>query len=100
MNHSVQGLFESGKCETKVDLQLPKFKLEQTIDLESHLATLGVKDMFIPDLADFSGIDGSRELFVSKVLQKAYIEITEDGTEAAAATVYDLITSRYILICE
>jgi len=90
MNHNVQELFESGKCETKVDIQLPKFKLEQTLDLEKHLATLGVKDMFIPGLADFSGIDGSRELFVSKVLQKAFIEITEDGTEAAAATVVSM----------
>jgi serine protease inhibitor len=47
---------------------------------------LGMKDMFIPDEADFSGICGQRDLFVSSVLQKAFVEVNEEGSEAAAAT--------------
>ena len=86
MNHRIQELFEDASNYETVDIQLPKFKLEQTINLKNHLVTLGVKDMFMPGLADFSGIDGTRQLCVSRVLQKAYFEITEDGTEAAAAT--------------
>jgi serpin B len=86
MNHRIQELFELASNYETVDIQLPKFKLEQTINLKNHLVTLGVEDMFMPGLADFSGIDGTSQLCVSRVLQKVSVEITEDGTEAAAAT--------------
>jgi serpin B len=47
---------------------------------------LGMKDMFLQEHADFSGITGSPELYVSDVLQKAFLEVTELGTEAGAST--------------
>lgn len=47
---------------------------------------LGMKDMFQQETADFSGITGSRELYVSCVLQKAFVEVTELGTEAGASS--------------
>jgi serine protease inhibitor len=47
---------------------------------------LGMKDMFQQDSADFSGITGNYELHVSHVLQKAFVEVTELGTEAGASS--------------
>ena len=72
--------------EDEIDLYLPKFKLESTLSLQEKLMELGVKNACIPGLADFSGITGNRGLFVSNVLHKAVIDVSEEGTEAAAAT--------------
>jgi serpin B len=45
-----------------------------------------MKDMFQKEIADFSGITGSPDLYVSHVLQKAFVEVTELGTEAGASS--------------
>ena len=79
-------IFQEKKTKELVKLFLHRFKLEQTIPLTSLLQQLGMKDMFQKNRADFSGIDGSKDLFVSDVLQKAVIEVTEEGSEAAAVT--------------
>ena len=68
-----------------VNLKMPKFKIESEIDLKSALASLGMTDAF-NDHADFSGMDGMKDLYVSDVLHKAYVNVDEHGTEAAAAT--------------
>ena len=68
-------------------LKIPKFKLETEYTLNNILSDMGMKDAFIPDIADFSGMDGTKNLFISKVLHKAFVEVNEEGTEAAAATV-------------
>lgn len=70
----------------KVYLSLPKFKHESTMRISSQLKSLGVKSMFTYGSADFSGIDGTKELFVGEIIQKAFIEVEEEGTKAAAAT--------------
>ncbi|VEN59284.1 unnamed protein product [Callosobruchus maculatus] len=70
----------------EVRVSLPKFKIEATIDLNNPLTDMGLGAIF-SDKADLSGIIKSAEpLQVSKVIQKAFIEVTEGGTEAAAAT--------------
>jgi serpin B len=74
----------------QVSLSLPKFKVEQEMELSEVLKALGMPDAFDPDAADFSGIHDSsvdgEGLVISKVRHKAWIEVKEDGAEAAAAT--------------
>ena len=70
----------------KVVLTLPKFTMTQQFDLGSTLAALGMADAFSPSAADFSAITGHRDLFISAAIHKAFIDVNEEGTEAAAAT--------------
>lgn len=70
-----------------VILTLPKFKMETFFELNKPLEDMGMKDAFSMSDADFSGITGSKDLFISLVLHKAYVDVDEKGTEAAAATV-------------
>jgi serpin B len=64
---------------------VPKFKMTSQFSLASVLKSMGMKDAFASG-ADFSGINGKRDLFISAVIHKAYVEVNEEGTEAAAAT--------------
>uniref|UniRef100_A0A667I3W0 Serpin family B member 1 n=2 Tax=Lynx canadensis TaxID=61383 RepID=A0A667I3W0_LYNCA len=70
----------------EVKVYLPRFKLEESYDLNSHLSRLGVKDLFSSSKADLSGMSGARDLFISKIVHKSFVEVNEEGTEAAAAT--------------
>jgi serpin B len=69
-----------------LDLTLPKFKFDAPLGLKEVLYSLGMVDAFTPGAADFSGIDGTRNLVITDVLHKGFISIDEKGTEAAAAT--------------
>ena len=79
--------WKNNLVEKEIDiLQIPKFKLETEYNLNDILSDMGMTDAFSPGVADFSGMDGTNDLFISKVLHKAFIEVNEEGTEAAAAT--------------
>jgi serpin B len=70
----------------QVILSMPKFKFETPYDLKDIFIQMGMSEAFDPGTADFSGIDGARDLFIGAVLHKAFIAVDEKGTEAAAAT--------------
>jgi serpin B len=71
---------------TRVDVTLPRFKSAGDFSLGPALAQLGMPRAFNPREADFSGIDGARDLFIGAVVHQAVISVDEQGTEAAAAT--------------
>jgi serpin B len=71
----------------RVNVQLPKFRIDWTASLNQALEGLEMRSAFIRDQADFSGIsDDPDGLFIESVLHKAFVEVNEKGTEAAAAT--------------
>lgn len=72
---------------SSVQLGLPKFKFESQFSLPDQLSALGMTDAFDPALADFSGMTGTHDLFISDVIHKAFVAVDEKGTEAAAATI-------------
>jgi serpin B len=69
----------------EVVVSVPKFKVTTQFSLGSVLQSMGMTDAF-SDSADFSGMDGKKDLFISAVIHKAYVDVNEEGTEAAAAT--------------
>jgi len=69
-----------------VDMRMPKFTMESDIDLKEPLMQLGMTTAFDAGNADFSRINGRRDLFVGQALQKTFVKVDETGTEAAAVT--------------
>jgi serpin B len=76
-----------------VVLAVPKFTFTSQARPAELLRALGMTDAFDASRADFSGIDGARDLFISDVIHKAFIGIDENGTEAAAATALTMVTA-------
>lgn len=70
----------------EVVVSVPKFKMTSQFSLASVLKSMGMTDAFSATAADFSGMTGGRDLFISAVIHKAYVDVNEEGTEAAAAT--------------
>jgi len=83
--------------KTKVKAYIPRFKFTQRFDLSKNLYDMGMEDAFNHAAADFSGIDGERGLYISKVIHKAFVEVNEEGTEAAAATAVIIDTKALVL---
>ncbi len=75
----------AGLNDTPVALTMPKFEFESSFSLNHTLTGLGMPSAFTGE-ADFSGMDGQRDLFISDVIHKAFVSVDEAGTEAAAAT--------------
>ena len=72
--------------EDRVIVYLPRFKITQQFELSSTLESLGMKAAFDSNSADFSAMTGDKSLVISAAIHKAYIDLDENGTEAAAAT--------------
>jgi len=71
--------------EREVIVSIPKFKMTSKFSLESVLRSMGMGQAFT-GTANFSGMTGRRDLFISAVIHQAYVDVNEEGTEAAAAT--------------
>ncbi len=78
----------------KVDLALPRFKASFAVKLKQHFIALGMRDAFDTNQANFSGMtDGKAALAIDDVFHRAFIEMSEDGAEAGAATAAPMIRS-------
>lgn len=73
-------------CPLEVDVYLPKFRLEEKYKLNADLQSLGMTDAFERRKANFTGISEKMGLYVSNVTHKCFVEVNEEGSEAAAAT--------------
>ena len=71
--------------EAPLVVAIPKFKMISQFELARDLAAMGMPTA-CSEAADFSGMTGARDLFISKVIHKTFVEVGEEGTEAAAAT--------------
>jgi serine protease inhibitor len=81
-----QAIDSAAHAPRKTQVALPKFTFTTKVALAPVLATMGITDVFDPRTADLSGMDGRRDLFVSRVVQQAFVQVDEQGTVAAAAT--------------
>jgi len=69
-----------------VDIYIPKFTFNSNYSMVETLQKMGISKAFIPVKANFSGIDGTKNLFIGNVIHQAFIDVNEEKTEAATAT--------------
>jgi serpin B len=86
LNESNLSALHDAAYSRHVILYLPKFRMETEYRLPGTLGAMGMPTAFTMGAADFSGMDGTKNLYISDVIHKAFIDVNEEGTEAAAAT--------------
>ena len=82
-----------GTHKSEVLVSIPKFKTTCEFELSETLYDMGMPAAFSLPPADFSGMIGTKDLYISKVIHKAYVDVNEEGTEAAAATAVVMLKS-------
>jgi serpin B len=87
----VDGIIAS-LASKRVALTMPKYEFTSDFSLKKALSAMGMPVAFT-DSADFSGMDGKRDLYISDVIHKAFVSVDEVGTEAAAATAVIMTTT-------
>uniref|UniRef100_A0A672KYE9 Serpin B6 n=1 Tax=Sinocyclocheilus grahami TaxID=75366 RepID=A0A672KYE9_SINGR len=75
------------ELQQEVQISLPRFKMEETYDMKSLLISMGMEDVFDGQKVNLSGMSPNNDLVVTKVIHKAFVEVNEEGTEAAAACI-------------
>jgi serpin B len=78
-------LWKQSMSSQMVDVYIPKFKFETKYMMREMLVSMGMREAF-SDEADFSGMTGKKDLMIDQVIHQAFVEVNEEGTEAAAAT--------------
>jgi len=77
----------NGETPCEVEVTLPRFRIEASLRLDEPLKHLGMRRAFDPNAADFSGMNGRQhDLHIAAALHKAFVDVNEQGTTAAAAT--------------
>jgi len=74
---------------------MPRFKFSWELKLNNILQSMGMKQAFMGEGADFSGISGAKDLCIGYVIHKTYIDVNENGTEAAAVTAVGMFATGY-----
>jgi serpin B len=86
LSPSVLAEWEKKGVLLDVKLAMPRFRFDSSFLLNEPLEKLGIHRAFVSGQADFSGIDGTKNLYIAQVFHQAYLKVDEAGTEAAAAT--------------
>ena len=85
---------KSFKTENQIVVTMPRFKFSWDSELNKMLDQMGMKQAFVPGLANFDGISKEGQLYISSVIHKTYIDVNESGTEAAAVTAVMISTGE------
>lgn len=85
--------WKNSLSEEKVEIHIPKFTINTRYPLAKNLGDLGMPMAFSLG-ADFSGIDGNKEIFLNQVIHQAFVDVDEKGTEATAATAAPATASK------
>lgn len=94
LNSSIVDYYRYQMRSQQVELYLPKLKIESSIDLKEPIGALGITTLFGAD-ADLSGISSFKDVYVSEAVHKAFIEISEQGTEAVASSGLGIMTKSF-----
>ncbi len=81
------------KETSNVVVQMPRFKFAWELELNQTLKAMGMEKPFIPRVANFTGISDGTDLFIDFVIHKTYVDVNENGTEAAAVTAVGMSTT-------
>lgn len=85
INNISNDVIKNSITESEAHIQIPRFKYEYNVNnVKGILESLGIKDMFNKEKANFGGI--AEDIYVSSIVQKTYIDFMESGTKAAAAS--------------
>jgi serpin B len=81
-----------------VHISMPKWKTQQSLDLNDALQKLGMRQAFDPHKANFSRMRTANDLYISKVIHQSFVEVNEAGTEAAAATAVSVVMRTSLIL--